>query len=183
IRLGEEDDSPFFAQQGFSRELSNTENTWVEPVAGGAVCRDTDGKVSLECTCGMVISGKTDTPNSLLTPGGSIWTNDFATLLEIPRRKDPRRNPRKECIHQGYASVALVPIRTQDRNVGLIHLGSRRKGCFSPELVERLEAIASHIGAAWMRKLAEEALRRSEKKFRSLFESMDEGFAHCEMLY
>jgi len=33
------------------------------------------------------------------------------------------------------------------------------------------------------RKLAEETLRRSEARFRSLFESMDEGFASCEMIY
>lgn len=33
------------------------------------------------------------------------------------------------------------------------------------------------------RKKAEEALRRSEEKYRSLFESMDEGFVLCEMIY
>jgi PAS domain S-box-containing protein len=33
------------------------------------------------------------------------------------------------------------------------------------------------------RKLAEEALRKSEKQYRTLFESMDEGFALCEMIY
>ena len=33
------------------------------------------------------------------------------------------------------------------------------------------------------RKRAEEALRESEERFRTLFESMDEGFASCEMIY
>jgi PAS domain S-box-containing protein len=33
------------------------------------------------------------------------------------------------------------------------------------------------------RKQAEEALRQSEQRFRSLFESMDEGFATCEVIY
>ncbi len=33
------------------------------------------------------------------------------------------------------------------------------------------------------RKQAEEALRQSEQRYRNLFESMDEGFALCEMIY
>ncbi len=52
--------------------------------ADGGVCRGKDGNVSLECTCGLVISGKTDPANPLFTPGGSCWTNDSFPLLDIP---------------------------------------------------------------------------------------------------
>jgi len=164
IRLQDGDDFPYFAQEGFPEDFLLTENTLTERGADGGVCRDNDGNVSLECTCGLIICGKTDPANPLFTPGGSFLTNDSFPLLDIPPGEDPRRHPRNQCIHHGYASVALVPIRNKHRNVGLIQLNDRRKGCFTLERVELLEGIGLHIGAALMRKQAEEALRERIKE-------------------
>ncbi len=160
IRLQDGEDFPYFDQIGFSTDFLLTENTLVERAADGRICRDKDGNASLECTCGLVISGKTDPANPLFTRGGSCWMNDSFLLLDIPPSEDPRLHPRAECIHQGYASMALVPIRDKDRIVGLMQFNDRRKGCFTIETVEILEGIASHVGAAMMRKRAEEALRQ-----------------------
>jgi PAS domain S-box-containing protein len=159
IRLQEGDDFPYFAQQGFSHEFLLTENTLVERGENGGVCRDKDGKVSLECTCGLVISGKTDPANPLFTEGGSCWTNDSFPLLDLPANQDPRLHPRNQCIHQGYASIALVPIRAQNRILGLLQFNDRRKGCFTLHLVELLEEIATDIGTTLMRKRAEEQIQ------------------------
>jgi PAS domain S-box-containing protein len=182
IRLKDGDDFPYFAQQGFSNDFMRTENTLIERTADGGVCRDKDGNISLECTCGLVISGKTDPASQLFTRGGSCWTNDSFPLLELPSGQDPRRHPRNECIHQGYASVALIPIRTKDQIVGLLHFNDRRKGCFSLAAIEQLEGIAAHIGEALMRHQTDEALREREKKYSSLFNSMLEGFALHEII-
>lgn len=177
LRLQEEDDFPYFAQEGFSPEFLLTENTLTERAADGGVCRDKDGNVRLECTCGLVISGKTDPESPLFTPGGSFWINDSVPLLDIPSSEDPRLHPRNQCIHQNYASVALVPLRDKERVVGLIQFNDYRKGCFTLESIELLEGIASHIGSALIRKQAEAKLRESELKYRSLFENMIDGFA------
>jgi len=176
IRLQDGDDFPYVAQEGFPEDFLLTENTLTERGADGGVCRDNDGNVSLECTCGLVISGKTDPANPLFTAGGSCWMNDSFPLLDIPPDEDPRLHPRNRCIHRGYASVALVPIRNEDRVVGLIQLNDRRKGRFSLERVELLEGIGSHIGAALMRKQAEEALRASEERHRAILETAMNGF-------
>jgi diguanylate cyclase (GGDEF)-like protein/PAS domain S-box-containing protein len=172
IRLQDGDDFPYFAQQGFSRDFLLTENTLVERAADGGVCRDKDGNVSLECTCGLVISGQTDPVNPHFTRGGSCWTNDRSGT---PFR-DTRLHPRDRCLRDGFQSVALVPIRNKDGIVGLIHLNDRRKGCFTLEPVELLEGIASHIGEALMRKRAEEELRKAEEKYRSLVENINDVF-------
>ena len=164
IRLQYGDDFPYFAQEGFPPDFLLTENTLIERAADGGVCRDKDDNVCLECTCGLVISGKTDPANRLFTRGGSFWTGTLLPIPDIPTGKERRLRPRDRCIHRGYASMALVPIRNKDRIVGLIHLNDRRKGCFTLETVELLEGIAAHIGAALTRKQAEEALQRQTEE-------------------
>jgi PAS domain S-box-containing protein len=168
IRLENKGDFPYFVQDGFPDDFLITENTLIERNADGGMCRDEDGNVNLECTCGLVISGKFEPGNPLFTQAGSFWTNDTSPLLDIPPDEDPRLHPRNQCIHQGYSSVALVPIRNKDKNVGLIQFNDRRKGCFTLDMVELLEGIASHIGSALMRKRAEESLRESEEALRAM---------------
>jgi PAS domain S-box-containing protein len=160
IRLQEGDDFPYFVQDGFSADFLLTENTLTERGADGGVCRDKEGHIRLECTCGLVLSGKTDPSSPFFTRGGSFWTNDSSPLLDLPADQDPRLHPRNQCIHQGYASVLLVPIRSPDRIIGLLQLNDRRKGRFSPAVIEQLESIAAHIGDALMRKNAEEELKQ-----------------------
>ena len=163
IRLQDGNDFPYLAQQGFSEEFLLTENTLIARAADGGLCRNKDGSVCLECTCGLVISGRTDPANPLFTPGGSCWTNDSLPLLDLPASEDPRFHPRSQCVHHGYASVALVPIRNKECIVGLIQLNSRSKGCFTLATVELLEGMAANIGAALLRKQAEARMLRAQR--------------------
>jgi GAF domain-containing protein len=164
IRLHDGKDFPYFVQDGFPKDFLQKENSLLERAQDGGVCLNPDGSIRLECTCGLVITGKTDLADQLCTPGGSIWTNDSSSLLEIPLDDDPRHHPRNECIHHGYASVALVPIKSQGKIVGLIHLNDRRKECFTIETVQLLEGVGTYIGTALMRKQLEEAERENVEK-------------------
>ena len=155
IRLQERDDFPYFTQNGFPKGFALTENTLVERDEKGMICRDENGRASLECACGLVISGKTDRTNPLFTPGGSFWTNDSSQLLDLPPSEDPRVNPRNKCIRESYASLALVPILNNKRVLGLIQFNDHSKGRFSLETVGLLEGIATHLGSALVRKKAE----------------------------
>ena len=148
IRLQDGNDFPYFTHEGFSREFLDTENSLIECSPDGGVCRDKDGNINLECTCGLVCLGKTDPANTLFTKGGSAWTNNSFPILDMPLTDDPRHNPRNKCIHLKYASIALVPIRSKDRIVGLIQLNDKRKDCLTIEIIEMLEDIASHIGSS-----------------------------------
>ena len=159
IRLQNGDDYPYYAQQGFSEEFIKTENSLKGRTAGGMVCVDKAGNASLECTCGLVISGKTNPNHPLFTKGGSFWVNNSYPLLEIPPEEDPRLRPRNICIHQGYASFALIPLKNHERIIGLIQLNDKRKDRFTLNSVQMLEGIASHIETAMRRKQAEEDLQ------------------------
>ena len=163
IRLQDGDDFPYFAQKGFSTDFLSTENSLIERKRNGGLCHNKEGKISLECTCGLVISGNNNRENQLFTDGGSIWTNDSLPFLDIPSSEDPRLHPRNRCIHLDYSSVALVPIRKKDQIIGLIQFNDKRKGCFTNNMIERLEGIATHIGEALLRKQAEDELQKSNE--------------------
>jgi len=155
IRLQDGVDFPYFIQEGFSGDFLLTENSLLERNYDGTVCRDAEGNVILECTCGLVLTGKTDPGNAMFTEGGSCWTNDSIQSLEQSPDEDPRHNPRNQCIHHGYASVALIPIRSRDKITGLIQLNDRQKDLFTPGIIKILEGIATHVGEALMRNRAD----------------------------
>ena len=172
IRLARGEDFPYFIQQGFSAQFLAAEDSLVLRYPDGGICRDDDGNICLECTCGLVVSGKTDPANPLFTPNGSCWTNDSLPLLHQPAAKDPRQNPRNRCIHDGFSSVALVPIRTNLGIVGLLQINDHRKGFFTLEAIHALEEMASHIGEALVRKQTEEALRESKQLLESIIDAL-----------
>jgi PAS domain S-box-containing protein len=183
IRLHDGEDFPYFAQEGFAEDFLRTENALIARDAAGEVCRDGAGRVRLECACGLVLAGKTDPAHPLCTPRGSFWTHDARSLLDLPHDQDPRWHPRNACIRQGYASVALVPIRDRDRIIGLIQLNDRRPGRFTLETVALLEEAAAHIGVGLMRRQTDEdkalyAVQRSKLMKAESLSRMAGAIAH-----
>ncbi len=166
VRLREGDDYPYFEHNGFTDEFLQQENFLCALDDAGAVVCDAVGRALLECTCGLVVSGRTDQGMSCFTPGGSFWTNRSTDLLALPLEDDPRTNPRNRCIHTGFQSVGLFPVRAGEEIVGLLQLNDHREGCFTPELVLFYESLAQNIGLALQRASAEEALRDSEARLR-----------------
>ena len=163
IRLRNDNDFPYFSHDGFAPDFILAENSLVMRNEKGGLCKNDDGTICLECTCGLVVSGKTDPSNPLFTEGGSAWTNNSLTILDIPAEKDPRLNPRNNCIHQGYMSVALIPILKKNEVIGLLQLNDRRKECFTLEMIRFFEALNSGIGIALMR-IHDEAARKKAKE-------------------
>jgi PAS domain S-box-containing protein len=177
IRLKDGDDFPYFSEDGFEEEFLLAENSVVLRNEIGAVCRDDDGRICLECTCGMVLAGKCGPPGDNVTKAGSIWTNDSLSMLEALHGNDPRLKPRDRCVHEGFLSVALIPIRRDNQIIGLLHLNDRRKDRFTPETIRFFEELTATFAIAVERKKAESALRENEAKFKAVFENAPVGIS------
>jgi PAS domain S-box-containing protein len=167
IRLREGEDYPFVAAMGYSDDFLRAENslTTIEPGVG--LCRTADGAIALDCTCGMVISGATDPSNPLFTPGGSAWTGDASRAQEGPPVEDLRLRPRDRCVHVGFRSIALVPLRAGDQTLGLLHLADNGPGRFTPESIGFFEGLGASIGVALLREQAEAELAATVKELHS----------------
>jgi PAS domain S-box-containing protein len=181
LRLQDGDDFPFVGAQGYSDEFLRAENTLALRYPDGGLCRDADGAVSLECTCGLVVAGKTDPANSLFTPGGSAWTNDSLPILDVPPEQDPRLHPRNRCIHVGFQSIALIPLRAGEEILGLLHLADRRKDRFTDESIRFFEGLGASIGVALLSKRAQEALSESERRLRRFYQAGLVGVIYWNM--
>jgi two-component system cell cycle sensor histidine kinase/response regulator CckA len=177
LRFTDGDDYPFLAALGYSEDFLRAENALVVKYPDGGICRNADGSVSLECTCGLVVSGRTDPTNPLFTPGGSAWTNDSFPILDLPRVLDPRLNPRNRCIHAGFQSIALIPLRAGAEILGLLHFADRHKDCFSLDSIRFFEGVAASMGMALRNRQTERALRESEAELKLTIDEAPVGMA------
>ncbi len=73
---------------------------------------------------------------------------------------------------QRFVSIAYVPINSKERqNFGVIRLGSRQKNCFTEQQKNVFELIGNRIGVAIENAVLQERYRKSEEKYRTLFNS------------
>ena len=147
--LDEESNIPYEAYVGFSRRFYESES----PLS----------IKSDQCMCINVIKGVADTKHSFYTKGGSFYMNGTTRFLATVSEEEKGRT-RNVCNQVGYESVALVPIRVENRILGLIHVADPRENMVPLEVVEVLEGIAMQLGTAIQRVRAEEALKKSHNE-------------------
>jgi len=144
--LDREGSIPYQAYDGFSEEFYRLESP-----------------LSLEsdrCMCINVIKGKSDPGLSFYTEGGSFFMNGTTRFLATVS-EEQKGQTRNVCNRFGYESVALVPIRSGDRIIGLIHVADPREDAIPRDLVKIMEWAALELGTAIRRVQAQDALQRA----------------------
>ena len=158
--LDEEGNIPYQAYNGFSQRFYESES----PLS----------IKSDQCMCINVVKGVTDPKVPFYTEGGSFYMNGTTRFLATVSEEE-KGQTRNVCNQVGYESVALVPIRLGDRILGLIHVADPQETMVPLERVKVLEGAAIQLGVAIQRVRAEEALRKSEGKYRTLFDGIFHG--------
>ncbi len=128
-----------------------------------------------QCMCINVIAGATNPSLSYYTPAGSFWANNTTFLLATVPEAEKGRT-RNVCNQCGYESVALVPIRAGNRIIGLIHVADKSENMVPLETVALLETAAMELGTAILRVQMEQALMKSEERYRNIFEEAPDIF-------
>ena len=86
------------------------------------------------------------------------------------------------CIQLQNISFINVPVIKNGKPVGLLSIVQSKPRKWTDIEVQLTIETAERIWAALERAKAEEALRKSEDKYRNLFTSIDQGFALCELV-
>lgn len=163
IRLKSGEDFPYFSQIGFTDDFIYAENSLISLDENKKTCKDENGKPLLECTCGLILSGKNKN-HPVFTKTGSLWTNNSYSFLELNEKDDPRLNPRNTCIHYGFGSIALIPIKTNEINIGVLQLNHQKINAFNENIIAFFEGICLNIGMTLMRIYTRAELLKSKEK-------------------
>jgi len=175
IRLHEDGDFPYYKTSGFTDDFVLAERYLCVHDDAGNILLDEQGRPLLECMCGNVIRGRTDPALPFFTEGGSFWTNSTTELLASTTEKDRQSHTRNRCNREGYESVALIPLRSDNEVIGLLQLNDRRRNCFTLEMINFFEGLGASIGIAISRKHREQSILQAEQKYRSIVENAVEG--------
>ena len=102
-----------------------------------------------DCICTRIAKGAPKSPDlTSMTHGGSFYSRDALQFVDTIT-PDYRTAYRGHCMRSG--SLAIIPIRYRDENIGVIHLADERPGLFPLEMVEFLEYLSFIIGEAIQR--------------------------------
>jgi PAS domain S-box-containing protein len=177
IRLRKGNGYPYYVHTSFSSNFLTTEKSFLTLDAQRGVCRNTGPQSSLKCICGLVLESQTDTTNPFFTPNGSWWTNDAQQLLDLPTNRIPGTHASNTCLHHGYQSMAVIPVRANQEIVGLLQLNDRRKGFLDLDVIKFLEKLSDSIGVALMRVQSENEVRRYSAELKTLLAEKDKFFS------
>jgi PAS domain S-box-containing protein len=172
IRLKKGNDFPYYASNGFSEDFVQAESRLCVYDGEGKIVCDAQGIPLLDCMCGNIIRGRTDSSLTFFTANGSFWTNSTSELLASTTEEDRQSRTRNRCHYEGYESVALIPLQTGDEIIGLLQLNDRRRNRFTLEMIHFFEGLGASIGIALTRIHAVEELKQSKALLEAVVENV-----------
>ena len=138
---------------------------------------ESEKPISLESDCYLcidIMNGKIEPDLPFYTERGSFYTNctrDFLAAIS----DEEKLKTCSACRAFGYESIALIPVRSENRTLCLIHIADPQKDMIPLEIVDVLERVAMQLGMAIQRIWVEEKLEASRKTFHNIVEKNADG--------
>jgi diguanylate cyclase (GGDEF)-like protein len=165
IRLHNNGDFPFYVYDGYSNEFIKTENQLCSlDKCGKRIPLSNRKTYELDCICGNIIRGRFDPCLPFFTESGSFFTNSTSHFLATTTEKERQGKTRNYCNFVGYESLAIVPIGTKIKKIGVIHVADKRKNMFTETIIRHLEIISEDVGYEIKNNLKYTRVNASNKK-------------------
>lgn len=148
---------PYEACLGFSKKFWESENCL-------SIKKD-------QCVCTRIISGKIESQDrSAITRGGSFCSGNTLSFVSnlTPKEQDRFRGV---CVKSGFMSVAVAPIRYNNKILGAIHLADKEIGKIEVKKVEFVESLTPLIAEMINKYNVQDQIKNSEEKYRELVEN------------
>ena len=139
--MDEEGMIPYAEAEGFSNDFCRLE---------GDLSIHSDGGM-----CARVIKNDPHSLEPYFTQNGSYFVKSTSAFLATATQEQ-KSILRNTCHRFGYESLALIPIRSGNANLGLIHVADEKPDAITADVVEILESAALQLGTAIQRVCAEQ---------------------------
>lgn len=174
IRLKEDVEFPNFNIQGLPADFVERERALCSGNIIGEMSYDSNGKPLLNCLCGDILFKRTDPSLPFFTTGGSFWTNSITGLLAANTEKKLQLTISNCFNNQGFESLALIPIESGEKVIGLLQINDKRTGRFTPDMIQFFEKVGSTLGIAFKRMQYEKKIRESEERYKFIVEATED---------
>src|SRR5262249_53405436 len=112
-------------------------------------------------------------PGRVWQSGKAVWIPDLGLDKNFPRGPFAKKS--------GLRSAMAIPILVNDEVIAIIEFFIKDHINEDEQLIHVIEAVATQLGMAIVRKRAEEALRMSEARFKELYDNVPVGYHELDI--
>jgi two-component system NtrC family sensor kinase len=135
----------------------------------GEILPDSKDDPNLFYLCRDIILGQADLSQPGFKKSGSYWLNSIKKLPFLHLKRDKKSYLHGLNTKGVFSSLALIPLRVDRQNIGLLQLKSQRKKFFSEDEIELYEDLAQGLGVALAHRDAQVDLRERVKELTCLY--------------